>query len=142
SRGEKGLSALDFPKTASIYFVYDLPFYKSQRGFLGHLLGGYQANGTWRYSSGQLWTPVTVPGSTSSCQTSFDANFFGLSSCRMFNGNPSAPVDTAGQCTNASVADCGLVNFFAATPTPVAKSAVRWIYNDDTAAAFFGTPYG
>jgi len=143
SRGEKALSGLDFPKLASIYLVYDLPFYKSQNGFLGHLMGGYQVNTTWRYSSGQLWTPVTGAGSNSSCQTRYDANFFsGLSTCRMFNGNPSAAVDTVGQCTNAALPDCGLVDFFAKTPTPVSANAVRWIYNDDTAAAFFHTPYG
>jgi len=140
SAGEKALSGLDFPKVASIYLVYDLPFYKSQQGLLGHLLGGFQVNTTWRYSSGQLWTPVTVPGANSSCQTSFDANFFGLSTCRMFNGNLSAAVDTVGQCTDSALADCGLVDFY--TGNPVTQSAVRWIYNDDTAAAFFGTPYG
>ncbi len=140
SSGEKALSGLDFPKTASIYFIYELPFYKIQRGILGHLLGGYQVNGTWRYSSGQLWTPVTFPGANSSCQTRFDTSFFGLSTCRPFNGNLSAPVDTVGQCTNAALSDCGLVDFF--TGTPLSVSAVRWIFNDDTAAAFFRTPYG
>jgi len=28
SRGEKALSGLDFPKTASLYLIYELPFYK------------------------------------------------------------------------------------------------------------------
>ena len=140
STGEKGLSGQDFPKVASIYLVYDLPFYKSQQGLRGHLLGGFQVNTTWRYSSGQVWTPVTFPGANSACQTSFDNSFFGYSTCRMFNGNPSAAVDTVGQCTDATLADCGLVDFY--TGSPVTRSAVRWIYNDDTAAAFFGTPYG
>jgi hypothetical protein len=140
SGGEKALSGLDFPKTASIYFIYELPGFKSQHGFLGHLLGGYQLNSTWRFSSGQLWTPVEVEGSNSSCQNSFDANFYGVSTCRLFNGSLTAPVGNVGQCTNALATDCGLVDFY--TGNPVAKSAVRWIYNDDTSAAFFGTPYG
>jgi hypothetical protein len=32
------------------------------------------------------------------------------------------------------------VNFYTGSPTTA--SAVRWIFNDDTSAAFFGTPYG
>src|SRR5207248_436331 len=94
SRGEKGLSGLDFPKTASLYLVYELPFYKSQHSLLGKLLGGYQANTTWRYSTGQLWTPIAAPGANSSCQNSYDTTFFGFSTCRPFAGSLSAPVDT------------------------------------------------
>lgn len=140
SAGEKALSGLDFPKLATIYFIYDLPFYKNQTNLIGRVLGGYQVNATWHYSSGQLWTPVTGPGSNSSCQTSFDANFYGLSTCRMFNGNVHAAVDTIGGCTDAAASDCGLVDLF--TGDPISVNSVRWIYNDDTAAAFFGTPYG
>jgi len=61
SKGERALSGLDFPNTASIYFVYELPFFKAQKGFLGHVLGGYQASGTWRYSIGQLCCDVKPP---------------------------------------------------------------------------------
>ena len=153
SRGEKALSGLDFPNTASIYFIYELPFFKSQHGFLGHVLGGYQASGTWRFSSGQLWTPTELAGFSSSCQTSFDTVFFSqASACRPFLGNPGARVDSVGACTDPTLPDCGLVDYYtiglvdsmgnAIPPTPTTKSAVRWIYNDDNSAAFFGTPYG
>jgi hypothetical protein len=138
SKGEKSLSGLDFPHGASIYMIYDLPFYKNQQGFLGKVLGGYQANTTWRYTSGQVWTPVTFPGGNSSCQNTFDNSFFGYSTCRPFVGSLTAPVDSVGQCTDATLPDCGLVNWFDGTP----MTAARWIYNDNTAATFFGTPYG
>ncbi len=140
SAGEKALSGLDFPKTASLYLIYELPFYKSQHGFLGKLLGGYQANTTWRYSSGQLWTPaLSTAFVNSACQNSFDGTFFaGLSACRPFMGSKSAPVDTVGQCTNAALPNCGLVDYYTGNPI----TAARWIYNDNTAAAFFKTPYG
>jgi hypothetical protein len=146
SAAEKGLSGLDFPKTASFYLIYELPFYKSQHGFLGKLLGGYQTNTTWRYSTGQLWTPITFPGANTSCQNSFDNTYFGFSTCRPFLGSASAPVDSVGICLNPAAADCGLSNYYDFTlngvTTPVSKSAVHWIYNDDNAAAFFKTPYG
>jgi len=149
SRGERALSGLDFPKTASLYVIYELPFFKAQHGFLGKVLGGYQVNTTWRFSSGQLWTPTGIAGDNSSCQTNFDGTFYsGLSTCRPFMGSASAPVDTVGECSNPAAADCGLVEYFAfaassgKTLNPVAKSAVHWIYNDDNAATFFKTPYG
>lgn len=139
STGEKALSGLDFPKTASLYLIYELPFYKGQSGWLGRLLGGYQASTTWRYSTGQLWTPTLAPSLTNSaCQNTFDTSFFGFSTCRPFLGSASAPVDTVGQCTNAALPNCGLVDYFSGNPI----TAARWIYNDNTAAKFFGTPYG
>jgi hypothetical protein len=141
SKGEKSLSGLDFPKGASIYLIYDLPFYKNQQGFLGKVLGGYQANVTWRYSSGQLWNPVTdaINGYSSSCQLNFDNTFFGPSTCRPFVGSATAPVGNVGQCTDATLPDCGLINFYSGVPMTVASA--RWILNDDTAAKFFGTPF-
>jgi hypothetical protein len=153
SKGEKALSGLDFPHTASIYFIYELPFFKAQKGFLGHVLGGYQTSGTWRYSSGQLWTPTELAGFSSSCQTSFDNAFFsGASTCRPFSGNPHANVGSVGACTDPTLSDCGLVDYYTLglsdslgnpiAPTPTTASAVRWIYNDDNSAAFFKTPYG
>jgi hypothetical protein len=138
SNGEKARSGLDFPKTATLYVIYEFPFYKSQHGFLGKLLGGYQTNATWRYSTGQLWTPITFPGGNSSCQTSFDNTYFGFSTCRPFLGSASAPIDTVGQCTNATLPNCGLVDWFTGNPI----TAAHWIYNDNTAATFFKTPYG
>src|SRR5579859_6908267 len=151
SRGEKGLSGLDFPKTAALYLIYELPFYKSQHGFLGKLMGGYQANTLWHFASGQLWTPTlsnAAGRANTACQISFDANFYGFSTCRPFLGSASAPVDTVGLCTNAAAADCGLIDFFAfakskgVTMNPVSSSAVHWIYDNNAAGTFFGTPYG
>lgn len=153
SKGEKALSGLDFPHTASIYFLYELPFFKNQKGFVGRVLGGYQASGTWRYSSGQVWTPTQLAGVSSSCQTSFDNAFFPpASTCRPFSGNPHANVGSVGACTDPTLPDCGLVDYYTTglvdaagdpiPPTPTTMSAVRWIYNDDVSSQFFKTPYG
>src|SRR5205085_9975881 len=125
----------------SLFLVYDLPFYTGQHGFLGKVLGGWQANALWHYSSGQLWTPAHFAGEDSACQTAFDIAFdSGVSSCRPFLSNPGAPVGSTGVCLDAAASDCGLVDFVTGNPTTA--SAVHWIYNEDNAAAFFGTPYG
>jgi hypothetical protein len=141
NQAERSLSGLDFPKLASIYMVYELPFYRDQHGALGKVLGGWQANTAWHYSSGQLWTPLQIAGTNTSCQTSFDSAFNNpVSGCRPFVGNVAAPVGSAGICSDPTLADCGLTDL--ATGAPTTFRAVRWIYNDDNAAAFFGTPYG
>jgi len=140
SKGEKSLSGLDFPSLASIYFVYELPFYRSQQGLVGHMLGGFQLNTTWRRSSGQVWSPVETPFDNSSCQNNFDNSFFGITTCRPFLGSAAAPISAVGQCTDPTLSDCGLVNFY--TGSPMAVNSAHWIFNDDTSAAFFGTPYG
>jgi hypothetical protein len=151
SKGEKALSGLDFPKTAALYLIYDMPFYRSQKGLIGKLLGGYQANTLWHFASGQLWTPALSNAggrANTACQISFDTNFYGFSACRPFLGSAAAPVDTVGICTNAAAADCGLVEFYAfagsngVTKNPVSMSAVRWIYDNNAAGTFFKTPYG
>jgi hypothetical protein len=56
----------------------------------------------------------------------------------MTPATPSAPLGTAGQCTDAAAADCGLVDFV--NRNSVSMNSVHWINNDPTAAAFFGTP--
>jgi hypothetical protein len=34
-------------------YVYDLPFFKNQRSFTGHILGGWEVSGITQYTSGQ-----------------------------------------------------------------------------------------
>lgn len=55
-----GLSAQDRPQILSINYVYDLPFFKGQKGFAGHVLGGWELSGITTYQSG---IPLTVTGS-------------------------------------------------------------------------------
>ena len=55
---ERANSGIDFPHVVGVAVVYDLPFYKAQRGLLGHVLGGWQVNTTYRYTSGQPYTTI------------------------------------------------------------------------------------
>lgn len=56
-RGEYGSSQLDRRHVFTADYVYDLPFFKSQEGFAGHILGGWEASGIVSYFSG---LPLTV----------------------------------------------------------------------------------
>ncbi len=57
---EYGRSVLDRTDYASIDFVYELPFFKEQRGLVGHVLGGFELSGIVALDSG---LPITVAAS-------------------------------------------------------------------------------
>lgn len=54
---EKGLSQNDRTHRGVFSYVYEVPFMRDQRGFVGHLLGGFQISGVTSFESG---TPYTV----------------------------------------------------------------------------------
>ncbi|HSK70980.1 MAG TPA: hypothetical protein VK892_04750, partial [Pyrinomonadaceae bacterium] len=56
---EWGRAALDRRHIFSTNFVYELPFYQDQRGFIGKILGGWQASGIFTYQTGLPFTAVT-----------------------------------------------------------------------------------
>lgn len=49
---ERALSFFDRPHRFTLSYVYQLPFYKDQRGFIGHLAGGWQLSGILLFESG------------------------------------------------------------------------------------------
>jgi hypothetical protein len=135
---ERGPAGIDFPHVAGVTMVYELPFYHAQKGLTGHLLGGWQINTTYRYTTGQPYTTIQDHNSGSLCDPT--STFSGSQdACRPILSNASAPLASVGQCTDATAADCGIVDFVTGAPTT--RSAVHWIYNDPVAAAFFGTPF-
>jgi len=151
SKGEKAVSGIDFRNVLGVTFIYDLPFYKNQQGFLGKVLGGWQFNTTYRYTPGQPYTTIQLRPSdfttglpnlcdpTRTMSTAYDA-------CRPILSNPAAPLNSIGVCTNPTAADCGVLDYlsFLTLPTPTATtlSAVHWLLNDQNAAQFKGTPFG
>ena len=54
---ERAVSFFDRPHRFSLTYVYELPFMRSQQGFVGHLLGGFQISGVTTFESG---VPLTV----------------------------------------------------------------------------------
>ena len=53
---ERSLSNLHRPHAFSANFIYDVPWFRDQRGLAGHILGGWQFNGTYILSSGSRYT--------------------------------------------------------------------------------------
>ena len=55
--GEYGPAAFSIGQILVINYVYDLPFYRSQQGVVGHVLGGWEVSGISAFQSG---FPTTV----------------------------------------------------------------------------------
>lgn len=68
----KGYSLFDTPHRFTITYGYDFPFFKSQQGILGRILGGWTWSGTTLLASG---TPFTVT-------TGYDLNADGVANDR------------------------------------------------------------
>ena len=75
---EYGRSILDRTNYASIDFVYELPFYKEQRGVVGHILGGWEVSGIVALNSGLPITVAASAGGTINGASFVDAGGLGI----------------------------------------------------------------
>jgi hypothetical protein len=137
TRGERGISGLDYPQLTSLYMIIELPWFSKPHTLAGKLLGGWQVNPIWRFASGQPYTVIENPGSTTLLCDPTETS--GSTTCRPILGNLHAPFTAVGQCSDPSAQDCGMVNYY--TGAPVSMQAVHWIVNDDNSAKYFGTPF-
>src|SRR3982751_2925776 len=60
NQAERGVSGIDYPHIFTATMMYAVPIYKTQQGFKGHVLGGWQATTAYRFTSGQPWYPIQV----------------------------------------------------------------------------------
>jgi hypothetical protein len=120
---EHGTSGLDFPHSFSITVTEQLPFFKSQQGLLGHILGGWVVAGNYFITSGQ---PFTASQAFANC-------FSGGGACSP-NG-PGNPYDSAYNL--AFVGDDGALRPFLGSNSAPANAV--GIYAAD-ACNIFGAP--
>lgn len=149
---ERSYSAVDRPNAFSANFIYTVPFFREQRGFVGHVLGGWQLNGTYVLTSGRRYTPGQAFSSALTTALNYEPTTANV--LRPFIGNPNADqrlvaisqVDTAllfgipasdinGFWSLNELNTTG--NLVAVTPNDV-----RFIFNGPGAARIFGTPFG
>lgn len=157
---ERGISGNDRRHAFAGNVIYDIPYFKSQEGLVGKVLGGWQINATYNLASGRPFTPSQFFNSAfnlpSYQDNLFQRTFVGLDQVRPFAGNPSAPRDTVA-ITDVDASYFGLSNGFTPSPTgfysfnelnrsgvliPVTTGDVRFIFNGPGAAMRFGNPFG
>jgi carboxypeptidase family protein/TonB-dependent receptor-like protein len=155
--GEKARGFLDFRNNLSLSVVYEVPAFKDQKGFLGHVLGGWQFSGTYRALSGQPYAAQQgnfgSPYNDAPFGTAFIVPDGGL---RPFRGNVN--VDPQLVALDDVTARARFATLFtSSTPaaqyyllndlnknrvTPVTPNDVRFIVNTQETARRFGTPWG
>ncbi len=57
-RADRARSSFDRPQRIAGNFVYELPYFRDQKGFVGHILGGWQLNSQFSLQSGSPFTPL------------------------------------------------------------------------------------
>jgi hypothetical protein len=156
-RAERGLSGFDRRHALSANFIYDIPLYKDQKGFIGRVLGGWQVNGVYNLASGRPYTPSlfcnAFCGLASYQDNAFAQTFIGFDNFRPFVGNINAPRTAAGisQIDAAVIYGVPVTNpngFYSlnalnrGSVVNVSTNDVRYIFNGPGAARVFGTPFG
>jgi len=154
NRCERGRSGLDRPHAFAANFIYDTPWMREQRGVLGHLIGGWQVNGTYIVTSGGVFTPGQGGNGTLGL-----GNTYLTAGDRPFAANPNADIRLVGitridafllgriPATAVTTATQGeFINLTALQANGsiqvVTPNDVRYIFNGPGAAQVFGTPYG
>ncbi len=83
-RSEYGRATLDRRHIFTGNYIYELPFFSQQRGFVGKLLGGYQASGIVTLNSGLPFTVTT---------SSYDPAGLGFIAAAVAGGRPTLLCD-------------------------------------------------
>ena len=152
--GERGISGVNFKNVTAVGMVYNLPFFKGSRNFVGKAVGGLQFNTLYTFNSGQPYTPQQFYYSTigyaaatnrtptslgtqifSLCDYNFNTSIIGVDACRPFQGNKNAPAGNVAVNTgNGTYVD---QNGNATNP-----NNARFIVNNAAEAISRGTPFG
>src|SRR6267378_2977876 len=67
---DKGNSTFDVRHRLTFNYVWEFPWMKGQKGFAGHVLGGWQYNGLWSFQTGAHFSPYCATGNA--CDFNYD----------------------------------------------------------------------
>ncbi len=149
---ERSYSGFDRRHAFSANWIWDVPGNRDQKGVVGHLLGGWQLNGTYLLASGQRYTPIQGLGLNLLIPSYLDP--LGGEILRPFIGNPDADPRLVGisQIDASLIFGAPIANasgFYSfnellnnGNAVAVGKKDVAYIVNAPGAAKIFGTPYG
>ncbi|MBA3321622.1 MAG: hypothetical protein H0T45_09310, partial [Pyrinomonadaceae bacterium] len=128
-RLDRAISFFDRTHRASFTYVYEVPLFREQRGFVGRLLGGFQLSGVTIFESG---VPFTVSNGV-------DADGIGGSGTDRPNINPAGQAGVrAVPVVNAQGFITGYINPDAGN-APIDPSTARYIANPTFVAGLPGS---
>ncbi|HLB88811.1 MAG TPA: TonB-dependent receptor [Terriglobales bacterium] len=111
-RADRGRSTYDRPQRLSANIVYELPFFRGQSGFTGHVVGGWQIASFLTFQSGSPWSPLNgvdptnalggidgLVGSAIRPDLNTSLNVFGMSSADVLKNGGAALFKQLAGCT-------------------------------------------
>ncbi len=166
--GERGVSGFSYPSIWGIQTTYNEPFFKSQSGILGRILGGYYLNAFYQFNGGTPFNPIQNSYSVASPNVLTDisgasGNPGGISTAtatsintkqaefgfcdvgfsQSFGGNPCRPVLSNAKAPINSIGinlgPGGYVDYVTGAPTT--RSAEHWIWNNQYEAISLNNPF-
>lgn len=81
---ERARAALDRRHVLTVNYIYELPFFRDQKGFAGKVLGGWQVSGIATYQTGLPFTPTV---------SAFDASGLALIPALVAGARPNVTCD-------------------------------------------------
>lgn len=66
---DRGNSTFDIRHRIVVNYIWEFPWFKSQNGVAGHVLGGWQTSGLWSFQTGAHWTPYNSSTRSLECSS-------------------------------------------------------------------------
>ena len=154
--GERAVSGYSYPSIWGIQTTYTDPFYTSQHGILGRVLGGYYFNAFYQYNGGTPYNPIQNSYSVLStsvlndvsanpridatkaeygfCDVGF-TQAFGANPCRPVLSNLKAPLGSIG----INLGPGGYVDYVTGAQT--SPSSEHWTWNNRYEAISRNNPF-
>jgi outer membrane receptor protein involved in Fe transport len=166
---ERGVSGYSYPSIWGIQLTYTEPWFKSQHGILGRVLGGYYLNAFYQYNGGTPFNPIqnsysvvssnvlsdisgaagNPGGITPATAASINTTQAEYSFCDVgfaqapFGGNPCRPVLSNPKAPLSSIGinlgPGGYVDYVSGAPTT--PSAEHWLWNNQYQAIAANNPF-
>jgi len=168
---ERGVSGNSYPNVYGIQMTYTEPWFSSQHGILGHILGGYYMNSFYQYNGGQPFNPIQNSYSVTSSNVLADItgaanNPGGITTAQAASINPttaefgfcdvgftqafaSLGANTCRPVLSNSAAPLGSIGINLGpggyvdyvTGAPTSRSAEHWIWNNRYEALALNNPF-
>ncbi|HXG66703.1 MAG TPA: TonB-dependent receptor, partial [Blastocatellia bacterium] len=120
-RNERGPSVLHRPHRFVVGFIYELPFYRNERGLLGQVLGNWQLSGIYQIESGQPINALSFRDVNGNFDNAGDRTFVNI------NGDRRRGTDIDFVLRNGRIARRGI------DPTPDNSQVIGYIVRDPNA---------
>jgi hypothetical protein len=144
---DRGNSTFDIRHRFVLNYVWELPWYKSQAGFAGHVLGGWRTSGLWSFQSGAHWSAFLTSSRSLQCSLPGNAALDGTSANSADNGDGTGatPCMAAGGSIINTGGDYNLDGLGNDRPNVTTANTLKgskdqYANGYNVPAGFFGTP--